>query len=190
MARGRGLSFAGIMLVVLVFSGCTKATFGSTTSATLGPSTSSTTTMSATTTTTQPWGVAHIGGSWTRAIAGDNVTVGLLSVIDPARSEIPAGAGYRYVALKIAVTNNAFSAFRDDMNNDVTVVGSDGETYTASMNPLSGCKNFDLGRFALRHGASSVGCVGFRLPDRVIPTQMGFRPEDAYAGTAPFVWDL
>ncbi|MGP8180590.1 MAG: DUF4352 domain-containing protein [Acidimicrobiales bacterium] len=190
MERGRGLSFAAIMLVALVFAGCTTASSGSTTSATLVPSTSSTTTMSATTTTIQPWWVSHVGGSWTLAIAGDNVTVGLLGVIDPARSEIPAGAGYRYVAVKITVTNNASSAFTDDMNNDVTVVGSDGKTYTASMHPLNGCTHFDLGRVALSKGASSVGCVGFRLPDGTTATQMGFRPEAAYAGTAPYVWDL
>src|SRR5271157_3329760 len=105
MARGRSLSFAAIMFVALVFAGCTTATSGSTTSTTLVPSSSNTTTMSATTTTMQPWWVAHVGGSWTMAIAGDNVTVGLLGVIDPARAEIPAGAGYRYVALKITVTN-------------------------------------------------------------------------------------
>ena len=83
MARGRGLSFAAIMLVAQVLAGCTTAGPGSMTSATRAPSTSSTTTMSATTTTTQPWWVAHVGGSWTIAIAGDDVTVGLLDVIDP-----------------------------------------------------------------------------------------------------------
>jgi hypothetical protein len=124
------------------------------------------------------------------AIAGDNVTVGLLGVIDPARSEVPAGAGYHYVALKITVTNNASPAFTDDMNTDVTVVGSDGEAYTAFMHPLSGCTSFDLDRLALRKGASSVGCVGFRLPDGVTVTQMAFQPEAAYAGTAPYIWDL
>jgi hypothetical protein len=146
--------------------------------------------MSATTTTTQPWWVAHVGGSWTIAVGGDDITVGLLEVVDPARSEIPAGVGYRYVALKIIVTNNASSAFKDDLNIDVTVLGSDGETYTASPYPLSGCTNFRAGRVALGDGDSSVGCVGFRLPDAVTATQMGFRPEAAYAGTAPYVWRL
>ena len=190
MARGRSLTFAAIMLVALVFAGCATATSGSTTSTALAPSTSSTTTVSASTTTTQPWWVAHIGGSWTLAIAGDDVTIVLLGVIDPAGSKVPAGAGYRYIALDISVTNNAPSAFADDVNNDVTVVGSDGETYTASTYPLSRCKKFDLGRVALHSGATAAGCVGFRLPDQVTPAQMAFRPETAYAGTAPFLWNL
>ncbi len=190
MTGGRGFSFAAIILVALVFAGCTRASSGSTISATIVPSTSGTTTMSATTTTTQPWWVAHVGGSWTIAIAGEDFAVGLLGVVDPARSEIPAGVGYRYVALKIIVTNNASSAFTDDMNNDVTLLASDSETYTASAYPLSGCTNFRLGRVTLSNGASSVGCVGFRLPDGVTATQMGFRPDAAHAGTAPYVWDL
>ncbi len=189
MTRRRGFSFATVIFLVLIFAGCTTTTSGSTTSSTLEPSTLATTTTSAITSTTQPW-VAHVGGSWTLAIAGDNVTVSLLGVIDPVRSEKPAGTGYRYVALKISVTNNASSAFTDDMNNDVTVVGADGETYTAFTYPLRGCKDLDFGRAALSEGASSVGCVGFRLPDGVVPTEMGFRPEAAYAGTSPFLWDL
>ena len=86
MTRRRGFSFATVIFLVLIFAGCTTTTSGSTTSSTLEPSTLATTTTSAITSTTQPW-VAHVGGSWTLAIAGDNVTVSLLGVIDPVRSE-------------------------------------------------------------------------------------------------------
>jgi hypothetical protein len=146
--------------------------------------------MPAATTTAPLWGVSHVGGSWTMSMGRDDITVGLVGVIDPARSEIPAGAGYHYVALKITVTNHAPRAFAGDMSTDVTVVGSDGETYTAFMHPFSRCKRFELDRVALRKGASSDGCVGFRLPDGVTATQMAFLPKGAYPGTAPFVWDL
>lgn len=185
MARGRGLNFAAVIFSTLVFAGCAAAT-----SSTLAASTSNTTTLPAATTTTPPWEVSHVGGSWTMAMGRDNLTIGLLGVIDPARSEIPASAGYRYVALKITVTNDASAAFTGDMSTDVTVVGSDGKTYTAFVHPFSGCKSFELDRVALRKGASSAGCVGFRLPNGVTATQMAFRPKAAYPGTAPFVWDL
>jgi len=96
--------------------------------------------------------------------SGDNVTVGLVGVIDPAQSVLSAGAGDRFMAVKITVTNNASAEFSEDMNNDVLVVGSDDQTYIASDDPITGCTNFDLGAVALSSGASSAGCVAFQLP--------------------------
>jgi hypothetical protein len=121
--------------------------------------------------------------------AGDDVTVGLLGVIDPAQSPLPPSAGDRYVAVKITVTNNASAAFTDDMNNDVTIVGSDDQTYTAAMSQVDECTNFDLGMVALSKRASSSGCVAFQLPAGVTAAQMDFRPEADYGGI-PVVWDL
>ena len=179
-------------MAALALGACSSAVAPTTTptSALVVTSTTSppTTVAPTTTTTTQPK-VAHVGQAWTVTDAsGDNVTVGLLAVIDPAQSPLPAGAGYRFMAVKITVTNNAAGAFTEDMNNDVLIVGSDDQTYTASMDPVNGCTNFDLGAVALSTGDSSVGCVAFQLPVDVKAAQMDFRFEVLNA--VPVVWDL
>ena len=190
MTRAQTLSLAVVGLLALMLAACGTSATLSTNSTTT--TTAPTTTTAAPTTTTQP-SVAHVGESWTVTDeSGDNVTVGLIKVMDPAQGAnefATPNSGDRFVAVEIVVTNNASGAFTDDMDNDVTVVGSDNQTYTADFDPIAGCTNFNSGAVALAKSASSTGCVAFQLPIGIQAVQMDFLPEGDFAG-APVVWDL
>ncbi|MGD1011310.1 MAG: hypothetical protein ABR925_02065 [Acidimicrobiales bacterium] len=182
------------LLGALAIGGCTaKTTMGNSTTRTAaqGAATTSSSTLAGTTTT--PWQVGHVGQSWTITDdSGDNVTVGLVAVIDPAHgaSEFATpDAGHRFMAVKIVVTNNAPGTFSDDLDTDVTMIGSDGKTYTATLDPVAGCTNFNAGLVALPGDASVTGCVAFELPTVVKAAQVDFLPSADHGGS-PAVWDL
>ena len=143
-----------------------------------------------TTTTTAPQ--PGVGGGWTMTLGSENVGVTLDNVYNPAQGSDTfdqPNAGNYFVALDFTVQNNSSTPFTDDMNSDVTLVGSDNQTYTADFDTVSECTNFNNGDVALGKNASVTGCVVFQLPDTVKPAQMDFLFGDAY-GSAPGVWSL
>ncbi len=73
------------------------------------------------------------------------------------------------------------------MNSDVTVIGSDSQTYTFAVDNISGCTNFANGDVDLTKGATAVGCVAFNLPDGVNVAQVDFKPGADFGG-APVEW--
>ena len=124
--------------------------------------------------------------------SSENVGVTLDNVYNPAQGSDTfdqPNAGNYFVALDFTVQNNSSTPFTDDMNSDVTLVGSDNQTYTADFDTVSECTNFNNGDVALGKNASVTGCVVFQLPDTVKPAQMDFLFGDAY-GSAPGVWSL
>jgi Domain of unknown function (DUF4352) len=124
-----------------------------------------------TTTTTSV--VNHVGNT----LSSSTVSIQLQQVMDPATSDNEfesAPTGDRLVGVKVLITNPGSATLSDDANNDFSVIGSDGQTYTPSFESLSGCTNFDDGEYSLGPNASAVGCVTFDVPTGVAVSQVQF----------------
>ena len=124
-----------------------------------------------TTPTTAP--VNHVGAT----LSTSNISVNVQQVIDPATSdnqfETP-NAGYRFAAIKATITDSGTSNIQDDANNDFSVIGSDGQIYSAAFDTILGCTNFNNGEYGLTPGASVVGCVNFQIPTGVVVAKVDF----------------
>ncbi len=108
------------------------------------------------------------------------LAVTLNSVIDPASGAdqyTTPNAGYRFVAADIKIVNNGTAAFSDDANSDVTIIGSDNQTYTADFDSVSECTNFNSGQYTLAPGESATGCVVFQLPNTVTTAKVEFQTQ-------------
>jgi len=170
-------------LVVLIIIGSAigssnKATVTTTTSKTSSGSSSKASSSSATTT-------AHVGS--TVNIGGSKgLSVTLTQVIDPASGAdqyTTADAGKRFVAVDMKITNNGTAAFSDDANSDVTLIGTDNQSYTADFDSVSECTNFNSGQFTLSPSESSTGCVVFQVPNGVNTAKVQFQTESGFSGS-------
>lgn len=121
-----------------------------------------------------------------QAHVGDEITVGgnkglavtLQQVIDPATGDnqyLTPSAGKRFVAVKLLIKNNGAASYQDDANNNVTITGSDNQSYTADFDSISGCTNFSNGEYTLAAGESATGCVNFQLPNGVTAAKVQFQ---------------
>lgn len=127
------------------------------------------------------------------AKVGDTVNVGgaqglavqMVQVIDPASSDnqySTPDAGKRYVGVKMQITNKGTSAYKDDANSNVTLIGSDNQSYTFDVSGIAGCTNFSNGEYTLASGASATGCVVFQVPDGVKPAKIQFATQAGFSG--------
>jgi len=66
--------------------------------------------------------------------------------------------------------------------NDATLIGSDGQTYTADFDTLAGCTNFAHGQYQLGTGESSTGCVAFQVPTGVTVAKVKYSPNSGFSG--------
>lgn len=127
---------------------------------------------------------AHIGA--TVNVGGDKgLAVTAQQVIDPATSDsqyISADAGKRFVAVKLQIVNNGSSAYKDDANSNVTVIGSDNQSYTFDPYSVTECTNFSNGTYTLAAGESATGCVVFQIPDKVTVTKIQFQSLSGFSG--------
>jgi hypothetical protein len=113
--------------------------------------------------------IAHVGEQ--------KITVTLLQVINPAT--VPNGwgdAGKTYIATKLKITNAGTSSIVGNTNSDVSVVGSDNHSYRADFATVTECKDFVDGWFLLAAGASTTGCVVFKLPQGVTSVKVKYAP--------------
>jgi hypothetical protein len=104
-------------------------------------------------------------------ITFDGLAVTLANVTDPAKPASTydtADAGKRLVATAFTIQNNGTDTYNDDANNNVTVIGSDNQAYTAMNSsgfiPVIGCTNFSSGMYTLVDGQSESGCVVVQMP--------------------------
>jgi len=119
----------------------------------------------------------------------DTLSVTVTSSIDPATAGTGSGLpdpGYRFVAigLNLANTDPSNGEVDGNVNLAVTVLGSDGLTYTANYGVVSECTNFNFGEFALPSGDTATGCVAFQLPTAVTVTSVQFSLDAGYLDTA------
>ncbi|MGH3634134.1 MAG: DUF4352 domain-containing protein [Mycobacterium sp.] len=101
----------------------------------------------------------------------------LMQVINPAT--VPNGwgaAGKTYIATKLTITNSGTSTIVGNGNSDVSVVGSDDQSYSADFAVVTECKDFAYGWFLLAAGASKTGCVVFALPQGIAPVKVKYVP--------------
>jgi len=128
---------------------------------------------------------AHVGSS-VNIGGAKGLAVTLQQVIDPAQGDsqyVTADAGKRFVATKLQIVNNGTASYNDDANNNVTVIGSDNQSYTADFLGVSGCTNFSNGQYTLAAGATATGCVNFQLPNGVNPAKVQFTSESGFSGS-------
>lgn len=175
----RWIRTAGIMVVAGAAVLATVAS-GSTSVKTQGTTSGSTNSQSSgdsqnTATTAQ---VAHTGA--TISLKGQNnktIDVTLLKIIDPAQGAnefATPDSGKRFVGAQFQVKNTGTETFNDDANNDASAQGSDNQSYSADMNDIAGCTNFNQGEFTLSPGSAVTGCVVFQLPTGVSVSKVQF----------------
>lgn len=141
------------------------------------------TTVAPTTTTTTPGVGAGLQAS---DQTGDTVKVTLVKVEDPAVAaldSLPVDAGKRLVGVEVTIADAGSSTVNDDANNDVSVVGSDNQTYTAAFDGIAGCTNFNNGEYTLAAGQTTTGCVTFQLPAAVTVAMVEFALGGGFGGT-------
>ena len=117
------------------------------------------------------------------------MSVTVAQVIDPAQGAdqfTTPGNGNRFVGavFNIKGINGTFS---DDANNDATLIGSNGQTYTADFNSIAGYTNFNDGEYNVSAGENSVGTVTFQVPLAVTVAKIEWSANGGFAG-APAEW--
>jgi Domain of unknown function (DUF4352) len=129
----------------------------------------------------------------TTAKVGDTINIGgnqglavtLLKITDPAQGAdqyTTADAGKRFIAVSVKIINNGTSSFQDDANSNITLIGSDNQSYTFDSSNVSGCTNFSYGTYTLATGASATGCVVFQVPNGVSTSKIQFQTRGGYSG--------
>jgi hypothetical protein len=98
--------------------------------------------------------------------SGNQMTVTLAKVIDPAQGADQFNTpnnGFRFVGA-VFTLKGVSGTFSDDASSDASVIGSNGQSYTADFDSIAGYTNFNSGEFNLTPGQVSVGAVTFQVP--------------------------
>ena len=110
---------------------------------------------------------------------GLNLDVTVTQLIDPATSdnqfETP-DAGKRFVAVQVTFADKGSSTVQEDANNEMTILGSDSQIYSADFDSIQGCTNFNDGEYELTPGGTVTGCVNFQVPTAVKVGSVKFSP--------------
>jgi hypothetical protein len=120
---------------------------------------------------------------------GSKISVTLTKVIDPAQGAdqfTTPDIGNRFVGAVFTIADLS-GTFSDDANNDATLVGSNGQTYTADFDSIAGYTNFNDGEYTVGAGEKSVGAVTFQLPLAVRVTKIEWSANGGFGG-APAEW--
>lgn len=124
----------------------------------------------------------ELGGS-------SGLAVTLVKVIDPATGAdqfTTPDAGKRFVAVDVKIANKGTSAYQDDANSDVSLIGTDGQAYTVDFSNVAQCTNFNDGDYTLAGGESITGCVVFQLPTGISTSKVQFQDSSDDTGE----WDI
>jgi hypothetical protein len=128
-----------------------------------------------------------IGSRFDLADGSGNVyRVTLLKVIDPARGAdqfSAAGSGKRLVGLIFRVKALAGSPQHEDANNDVVVVGGNGQTYSADFDAIAGYTNFNDGAIHAAQGETVTGSVTFQIPNGVTVSRVQWTALSGFGST-------
>ena len=121
--------------------------------------------------------------------SGNKMAVTLTQVIDPAQGAdqfTSPQSGNRFVGavFDIKGINGTFS---DDANSNATLIGSNGQTYTADFDSIAGYTNFNNGEYSVSAGESSVGAVTFQVPVAVTVSKIEWSANGGLGG-APAEW--
>lgn len=125
----------------------------------------------------------HVGDTLdlTRA-DGSKVAVTVTQIINPATvTNGKAEADKTYVATKLTIADTGTTEVEGAVNVNVSLIGSDNQSYAADLNDVTECTNFDSGTFHLGPGQSAAGCVVFALPQGVTPAKVQYKPSAGFA---------
>jgi hypothetical protein len=121
--------------------------------------------------------------------SGSKISVTLTKVIDPAQGAdqfTTPDHGNRFVAAVFTITGIS-GTFSDDANNNATLVGSNGQTYTADFSSIAGYTDFNDGQYTVSAGEKSVGAVTFQVPLAVNVSKIEWSANSGFGG-APAEW--
>ena len=123
--------------------------------------------------------------------SGDKISVTLTRVIDPAQGADQFTApdrGNHFVGAVVHITGIS-GTFSDDANNDATLIGSNGQTYTADFDSISGYTNFNDGEYNVSSGEKYVGAITFQVPVAVKVAKIEWSANGGLGG-APAEWQV
>lgn len=166
-----GVAGAAIVIIAATSAGGSNSTNVTTTPS--KASTSSSAVAAPSTTIQAKATAAHVGSTLNLR----HLSVTLTKVIDPAQGAdqyTTPDPGKRFVATELTITNNSSTGYSNDANSNVTLIGTDNQSYTPDYNSVSECTNFNSGVYTLASGESSTGCVVFQVPTGVNPAKVQF----------------
>jgi hypothetical protein len=120
---------------------------------------------------------------------GGKMSVTLTQVIDPAQGSdqfTTPDNGNRFVGAVFSIKGIS-GTFSDDANNDATLIGSNGQTYSTDFNSIAGYTNFNSGEYNVSPGENSVGAVTFQVPRTVKVAKIEWSASGGFGG-APAEW--
>jgi hypothetical protein len=123
--------------------------------------------------------------------AAQELAVVLIKVIDPAQGAdqyTTPNNGDRFVGAVFTLVGVS-GTFSDDANNNATLVGSNGQGYTADFDSIAGVTNFNDGSYNLTPGVRSVGAVTFQVPAGVSVSAIQWSGSGGFGG-APAMWTV
>jgi hypothetical protein len=118
--------------------------------------------------------------------------VKFVAVFDPAQTGnqyLTAPAGDRFVAVEIQITGKSSGNDSNDANNNLSVVGSNGQVYSAAFDPVTECTDFSSGQYAVTKGQSETGCVTYAMPMGVGVAHVKYNPNSGFS-TNEATWTL
>lgn len=101
--------------------------------------------------------------------SGEKMSVSLTRMVDPAQGAdqfTTPDSGNRFVGAVFTIQGITGTS-SDDANNDATLIGSNGQTYTADFDAIAGYTNFNNGEYTVSAGENSIGAVTFQVPAAV-----------------------
>lgn len=130
-----------------------------------------------------PAATGRVGDTLTLTRADNNpIAVTLQQIINPATpTPGPGDPGVTYIAAKLAISAPGTAAIDGNVNTNVSMLASDGQSHEPDLRNVTECANFDSGAFNLQPGQSATGCVVFALPPGVSPTKVKYLPSSGFA---------
>jgi hypothetical protein len=122
---------------------------------------------------------------------GDTYRVTLVKVIDPAQGADQFNTpdpGKRFVGAVFTIKALTGSPQDEDANNDAAAVGSNGQTYTADIDSITGYTNFSNGLIKVAQGDTTTGAVVFQVPDGIKVTEVQWSASSGFGSTVQ--WDV
>jgi hypothetical protein len=121
--------------------------------------------------------------------SGNKMKVTLTKVIDPAQGAdqfTTPDSGSRFAGAVFSLKGMTGTS-SGNANNDATLIGSNGQTYSADFNSIAGYTNFNGGDYNVGAGENSVGAVTFQVPLPVKVTKIEWSASGGFGG-APAEW--
>jgi len=188
------LAVAGLVVSALSSKGTGASTAGSHPSASAGATASSVAAAPAATASAaaQPTGPGLVGSYFNvQDGSGDTYQVTLVRIIDPGQSANQFATpehGSRLVGIVFRITALTGSPQGEDADNDCTVMGSDGNVYTANFDSIVGYTNFEVGVIHAAQGDTVVGAVTFQLPQYIKVVSVRWVASDGLGSSV--MWDV